>query len=226
MILNDGEVIERLAAEYVLGTLRGSARRRFERWRESMPFVDKRCRFWEERLLELATGLKPVRPPAHVWPAIARRLDFPARSPLQRVRPFALLGILAFVACATTLLYWRSVPPIRPTAMATISGRSGERLWDLEVLGKADRLGIRTSNLPTRPTGTDYELWALPTGAAPVSLGILPAEGQSIRTLNVSQTQALARSSQLAVTLEPLGGSPTSHPTGAIRYVAPLRPAS
>ena len=54
------EVIDRLASEYALGTLRGPARRRFERWRANTPFVDQRCRFWEERLMHLAKDLKPA----------------------------------------------------------------------------------------------------------------------------------------------------------------------
>ena len=67
-------------------------------------------------------------------------------------------------------MYWRSIPAIRPTAVATISALSGEQLWDLQVVGNADRLGLRAANLPMRRVVTDYELWALPTGAAPVSL--------------------------------------------------------
>src|ERR1700752_712858 len=44
----DRELIDRLASEYVLGTLRGRARSRFERWRTTSAVVDERCRFWEE----------------------------------------------------------------------------------------------------------------------------------------------------------------------------------
>src|SRR5260370_30528 len=69
------ELIDRLAAEYVLGTLRGPARRRFERWRADAPHVDQRCCYWEEHLMHVAKGLKPVQPPAHVWPAIRKRLN-------------------------------------------------------------------------------------------------------------------------------------------------------
>jgi anti-sigma-K factor RskA len=224
MISKDAEVIECLAAEYVLGTLRGPPRRRFERWRESMPSIDQRCRFWEERLLELMADLRPVSPPAHVWPAIKRRLNFPAQlSRWERIRPFLLVASLVLTCCATALLYWRSIPTNQLTAAATISAQSGERLWDVQVLGEADHIGLRAAKLPTHPAGTDYELWALPTGATPVSLGILPTEGTLIRALTVTQKQALARSSQLAVTLERLGGSPTGQPTGAILYVVALR---
>jgi anti-sigma-K factor RskA len=38
--------------------------------------------------------------------------------------------------------------------------------------------------------------------------------------------QALAHSSQVAVSIEPLGGSPTGQPTGAVLYTATLRTAS
>jgi anti-sigma-K factor RskA len=221
------EVIDRLASEYALGTLRGPARRRFERWRANTPFVDQRCRFWEERLMHLAKGLTPVQPPTHVWPAIQRRLNLTTRqSGLRRIRWFALAASVVLVVGLAALLYWRGLPANRATAVATISAKSGDHIWELQVFGHADRLVARAAKLPARPPGSDYELWALPKGAAPVSLGILPAAGVSSRTLTLMQKQALALSSQVAVSIEPLGGSPTGQPTGAIVYVAPLRAPS
>jgi anti-sigma-K factor RskA len=221
------ELIDRLASEYALGTLRGPARRRFERWRASTSFVDQRCRFWEERLMQLAKGLKPVQPPAHVWQAIERRLNLTTgQRPLRRMRAFALAASIVLVVGLAGLLYWRSLPPDRATAVATISAKSGEHIWQLEVFGNSDRLVAHAAKLPARPAGHDYELWALPKGAVPVSLGILPAAGASTRTLTAMQKQALALSSQVAVSIEPLGGSPTGQPTGEVLYVAPLRTPS
>jgi anti-sigma-K factor RskA len=221
------EIIDRLAAEYALGTLRGAARRRFERWRASTPFADERCLFWEERLMYLAKDLKPVKPPAHVWTAISRRLNFTNRSPVQRrFRSFALAASVVVMVGVAVLLYWSGHPAIRATTVATISAKSGEHLWELEVFGNADRLVARVATLPARPPGSDYELWALPTGAAPVSLGVLPATGASTRQLTAMQRRALALSSQVAVSIEPLGGSPTGQPTGAVLYVGQLRTPS
>jgi anti-sigma-K factor RskA len=54
-------------------------------------------------------------------------------------------------------------------------------------------------------------------------LGVLPAEGTSSRELTAIQKAALASSSQVAVSIEPAGGSPTGQPTGDIVFVAPLR---
>jgi anti-sigma-K factor RskA len=221
------ELIDRLASEYVLGTLRGPARRRFERWRASMPVVDQRCRFWEERLMHLAKGLRPIQPAAHVWSGIERRLNLPTRQPAaRRIRAFALAASVVLMLGLAALLYWRSPPAIRATAVATISTKSGERIWQLEVLGNAERLVVHAARLPARASGSDFELWALPKGAAPVSLGVLPAAGASSRSLSAMQKQALLLSSQVAVSIEPRGGSPTGQPTGAVLYVAPLRTPS
>ena len=221
------EILDRLAAEYVLGTLGGPARRRFERWRASTPFVDQRCRFWEERLMRLAKDLTPVQPPAHVWLAIQRRLKLTTPRPALRwMRSFALAASVVLVLGLAGLLYWRSHQTVRATVVATISAKSGEHIWELEVFGNADRLVAHAARLPARPAGSDYELWALPKGKAPVSLGVLPSEGATSRTLTAIQKQALASSSQVAVSIEPLGGSPTGQPTGDVIYVAPLRTPS
>ncbi len=177
--------------------------------------------------MHLAKDLKPVQPPARVWTAIQQRLNLTSRqTALRRIRTFALAASILLVVGVAALLYWRSLPAIHATAVATISAKSGEHLWDLEVFGKANRLVARAAKLPARPAGSDYELWALPKGAAPVSLGVLPAAGATSRTLTVIQKQALALSNEVAVTIEPLGGSPTGQPTGAVIYVAQLRTPS
>ena len=80
----DPQLIERLAAAYVLGTLRGGARRRFERLaRESQRFQQATWR-WERRINPLAEALAPVPPSARVWQGIADRLE-PARAPTGKI---------------------------------------------------------------------------------------------------------------------------------------------
>ena len=225
MTPDDPEVIDRLAAEYVLGTLRGRARRRFERWRASTPLVEARTAFWESRLMELAKGVTPVAPPTRVWEGIRVRLGFAAaprsrrRSPL---RSFAMAAGIAVALAVGTLFYWQTFGPQRPTQVAAILAASGQRVWTVEVYAKSGRLSLRAGTLPARPAGRDYELWALPKGGLPVSLGLLPGEGSAQRALTAVQQEALAAAAQVAVSIEPSGGSPTGQPTGAIVFVAPL----
>jgi len=221
------EVVDRLAAEYVLGTLRGRARRRFERWRATSPLVEARAAFWEDTLLGLAKGTRPLTPPAHVWEGIRHRLGFVDRAPRRgNLRSLALAASIAIVVILGGLVYWRAFAPQQLTQVASISAASGVRVWTVQIFGKTARLTVRAGELPVTPPGRDYELWALPTGGTPVSLGVLPRSGSSQRTLTQAQQRALASAPQVAVSIEPTGGSPTGQPTGAIVFVVPLRSVS
>jgi anti-sigma-K factor RskA len=220
-------LIDRLAAEYVLGTLRGAARRRLERWRTSSGFVEQRCAFWEERLMPLLHDLRPLRPPAHVWRAIQARLELPTSAPHRALwRRFALAASVLVVTALAALLYWRTLAPGRAVELATISAPSGALMWQVEVSARAGQHGldVRSGAFATHPPGHDYELWALPASGQPVSLGLLPYHAAALhRALSRVQAQALAGSLKLAVSVEPPGGSPTGQPTGAVVFVVPLQ---
>jgi anti-sigma-K factor RskA len=221
MLPQDPNTIDLLAAQYVVGTLRGPARRRFEKWRASVPQVEERCRFWEESLMPLAKGLRPVQPPPHVWEGIRTRLNLVQASPGRRPgRLFAIAASLLLVVGLAALLYWQGFER-RPVEVANISRPDGVQAWEVDVY--RGTLVVHAGQLPVHPTDRDYELWALPTGGKPVSLGVLPASGTAQRRLTAVQQQALAKTSQIAVTLEPLGGSPTGQPTSTPLFVAPLR---
>jgi len=59
-----------LAAEYVLGTMRGRTRRRFESMVNGDPALADTVRAWEAFLTPLAEGLEPIATPERVWRAI------------------------------------------------------------------------------------------------------------------------------------------------------------
>ena len=64
-----------LAGEYVLGTLRGPARRRFQALMRADVELEQLVRSWEAGLMPLADRIPPVEPPARVWKAIEARID-------------------------------------------------------------------------------------------------------------------------------------------------------
>ncbi len=66
-LLDHPERLDRLAAEYALGSLRGGARRRFEAWARAHPFVQAAAIAWQTRLAGLCELQASVAPDPVVW---------------------------------------------------------------------------------------------------------------------------------------------------------------
>lgn len=115
---------EMLAAEYALGTLRGGARRRFERWARSDPALQALAFAWSERLVPLIDAVPSIAPPQRVWHAIEARLPaFAARraGPVAAAGWWDRIGIwrglsaaFATVAIVAFALAFRPQPVVAP----------------------------------------------------------------------------------------------------------------
>jgi len=66
------------------------------------------------------------------------------------------------------------------------------------------------------PPGRALELWMLPDGRAPVSMGLVATTGIERLALRAPAGVALQDIPALAVSIEPAGGSPTGAPTGPV----------
>ncbi len=87
------ELLEHLASAYVLGTLAGGARRRFERLQRDRADVRVRVRQWEARLGQLAMSVPAHQPSPRCGPAIAARTPAGTRHAPQG-KPLGWLGWL------------------------------------------------------------------------------------------------------------------------------------
>jgi anti-sigma-K factor RskA len=221
------QLLASLADAYVVGTLSGRARRRFERLCESQVMAREALRVAEDRLVALTLTLQAIDPAAATWPRIVARIDGETRGSARRILPASnrwRMAIAAGVAMLALGIGWLIVQPsTRPTALSNVAAEGGAHLWTLQVFGNADRLRARATGAVVREPGRSYELWALPEGGAPVSLGLLPETGGLDRDLTGVQRKAIRASNKLAVSLEPAGGSQTGAPTGPVLYVAPLQ---
>jgi anti-sigma-K factor RskA len=218
------ELLDRLAAEHVLGTLRGPARRRFERLCAESAAARGALHRWEDDWSVLSRSLRPIQPSERVWANVSRRL-FGARSAAPRVsrwRSWQLAAAASLIAVALIvgLIVHQQQPPLQ--TLAVLGTDSAHPLWRIERRTQLAALTIRVVGPVQRVPGKAYELWALPRGGAPVSLGLLPAGGTYERTLNSAQRAALLAADKVAVSVEPAGGSPTGSPTGPVVIVASL----
>jgi len=218
---DDPQLIDALAAEYVLGTLRGRARARFERWRSASQSIDAAIRGWEERFIHMAFATPSVQPPSSVWAGIDRRVRTLEGRERAGSQWLAFAAVVAFVILAGVgVLLWRGERAQRLHTYATIAQTSGTALWRVEVSADYQHLrAVALASYAKRPDRA-LELWALPEGKAPVSLGLLPEQGGIERRLNSQQASALRIAAHVAVSLEPTGGSPTGAPTGPVLFVA------
>ena len=217
-------LLDRLASEYLLGTLRGPARRRFERLCASDAAAAAALHRWENEWAPLSASLPPLQPSAAVWQALQRRLfgAGAAGAPIPRRRRWLLAAAAgaAAVALFVGLLLWQQTPPLQP--LARLGTDPAHAQWQLERRAPLTTLTIRVVGPVQAPPGKSYELWALPRGGKPVSLGLLPTTGIREHALSAAQRAALLGADKLAVSVEPAGGSPSGGPTGPIIIVAPL----
>jgi len=224
MNYEQAELLDRLAAEYTLGTLRGRARRRFERLCEQSAAARSAVYRWEDHWSALSRTVPPVEPSPQVWAAVSRRLfgAHAAAGPAPRVRrrrawQLAAAAGLVAVALIVGLIMRQPAPPLQ--TLAVLSTDTAHPVWRLERRLPLTALTIEVVGTVPPAAGKSYELWALPHGGAPVSLGLLPASGRAERTLSEPQRLALLAADKVAVSVEPAGGSPSGSPTGPIVIV-------
>jgi anti-sigma-K factor RskA len=196
------------------------------RWVELLAPVEPRPEVWESWARRIGGGIAPATAPA-VETAFAAPI--PPRVPqatrwigsLPFWRTSAAFASAAALALAIGLgIALQPAPP--PTHSAVFADGQGRPVWILEATLPEGRLGLRAFAAASPPPDRAYELWMLPSGGAPVSLGLLPASGVGELRIPAALAQRLLTAAGLAVSLEPAGGSPTGQPTGPVVYQASL----
>jgi len=165
-----------------------------------------------------------VEPPESAWTGIETALGLRAAPRVRAAGIWpALAAALAIVAVLFAGLYFSQQPSVeRPAYVSVVTDAATGPVWLLQAFTEARALRVSTVNPRPAPAGSSYELWMLPDGGNPVSLGLLPEMGAAQLGLNAAQLGVLTRTMTLAVSVEPAGGSPTGLPTGPVILTAPL----
>lgn len=111
---------------------------------------------------------------------------------------------------------------LRPPQMVPLVVLSGSQQgeWIVSADHKRKVLSITPLNTTTIAENKSYELWVIPAGQKPESLGLLSEKETTQLTLSDIRIPAGAT---IAITLEPHGGSPTAQPTGPVLYTDQLK---
>ncbi|MCM5682351.1 anti-sigma factor [Schlegelella sp. S2-27] len=218
------ELADRLAAEYVLGTLQGRARRRFETLLLAHPALRQAVGRWQARLSPLATVVVPVEPSPAVWQRLQQQLDGRAEPAAPAGRWRSLAWWRGWAAFATAAAVWFAVlltqpGPALPPTVVVLAAPDGSSAFVAGVSADGGSLLVRPlAPVPIEP-GRDLELWAVPADGAPRSLGLVAADRATV----VQRARALDGTAAFAVSLESRGGSTTGAPTGPILFSGKLQ---
>jgi anti-sigma-K factor RskA len=222
------ELADRLAAEYVLGTLAGPARRRFEALQGAHPHLRQAVALWQARLAPLATSVAEVAPPERVWQGIEGRLfaAAPAVQPglWQRLSLWrGISGVATAVAVAMFMVASQTPAPQAPIIVVLGANPETAQVLNASFVASVSADGralvLRPLNELSLSPGRALELWAVPAQGAPRSLGLVRPTGAT----TLLRAQLLRDTDAFAVSVEPAGGSPTGAPTGPIVSVGKLQ---
>lgn len=217
------ELRDALAASYVLGTLRGAARQRFEKLMMRYESLRQATWYWEQQLNQWSHALPPVQPPASVWTGIDAQINASPKTmtdsaPATIWKWISGIAVAAALLLAVILIQPASQRPVTSDYIAVMSATDDTPLWLIEI--KDRKLTIRpTAELPQLPHN-DYELWIVPADDNnPISLGVLAQI--NIASILLSHNISISNINALAVSKEAKGGSASGTPTEVL-YLSPL----
>ncbi len=208
-----------LAAEFALGLLDNSEAAAVQaRARTDAP-LSLRIAWWRDQLSPLASEVATPAP-AGIWKKIEAQLPGNDNSAtmMQRWRAAAL----AAMSVAAALLVFIGmqpadvpvvVPPIPAPMMAALSGEKGA-----VVAVSYDAVSGKLMVAPTTldPGKGDAELWIIPEGGTPKSLGVVNAKLAEPYMVPVTVRSFILPGATLAISQEAKGGSKTGAPTGVV----------
>jgi anti-sigma-K factor RskA len=211
--------LDALIGEYMLGTLRGGARRRFERGLREEPAVALRLRTLQQEFTPSYSERIAETPSTGGWQRLARELNLsqyraPWYSRVSFLRGWALAATAALVfGVMLVTLRTATEPTLTPIAQLALKGAPPSVTAALSRDGST--LELRAARPIVAGPLQSYELWVIPQGGAPLSLAVLGQLDGALRVPEGHRGQ-LRKGAVLAITVEPLGGSPTGGPTGPV----------
>ena len=229
MPLNDDE-LQRLASEYVLGTLTAPERADVEQRLPGDALLRDAVDAWERRLLPLTALAPPEDPSPQLWPRIASTLFTPKAikqaggwqawwNSLAFWRILAGGGLATAAALAVTVTMQLQAPVGPGYLVVLVAPQDKAPGWIVQASNKNSRdLSLIPLGPTVVPRQKSLQFWTKGKDwGAPVSLGLV-RPGQTLK-LKLDKLPPMQAEQLFEITLEPETGSPTGRPTGPILYI-------
>ncbi len=214
-------LVNRLAASYVLGTLQGKARARFETLLRHNPAAAQAVAAWSQRLSPLLITLTPMAPRSAVWDAIEQRSGIAPTGNAHRSwwrrwlmpLPMGALVVGLMVGGITPTL-WRAqfqgadhaqLPQSYVGVLGTAQGKPGLIVSSLRHSKSVD---IKLITPVAVPANQRLYLWRIDKDQQVSGIGFVP--GGKFVNMPISDTaeKVFFPAVELAVSAEPAGTTP------------------
>lgn len=216
-------------AEYALGLLDGEELRAARALAASDAGFAREVARWNGRLAPLLDEVDPVSAPPAIWPRIQGSLGTATGESnvvvlRRKVNVWrGMTGAMTALAASLALIVVTRPDPPAPAPVETPAGQPMVAMIkagaDVAAVANWDagerRLLVAEVKMPVVPN-RDYQLWLIPADGKPRSMGVMPNRPHLSLPLAEPMSRMLSEGATLAVSLEPLGGSPTNAPSGPV----------
>jgi anti-sigma-K factor RskA len=250
---NKPELLDRLAAGYALGTLRGGARRRLEQYAKQSATVRTSLILWQERMVAMTELSNPLQPSTSLWPRIEKSLQ-------QQIAKDSALGAMNNVinsarnwwrnlalGCAvaavgaivfgvsqllkiTTLdqanaqLQAQLIATPKLQYVAVLSDEKSNATILVTVDSTNNQIAIQRVSGFKEASEKSLQLWSIPKTGGPTSVSVL--DGEKLNKVKVANA-LMENTAVMAVSLEEKGGVPSEKgPQGPVLFKGTMLPAS
>ena len=209
------------AAELALGLLEGEERATALRRQLADPDFAREVERWRAHFGTLFAGTTDRAPPAHLAERIEAHLDrptFTARPAAGRFwRPLALASSLAAATLAGVMVVrpLPMPPPLLQPSAPMFAALSHGKEAPMPAIYDPAASTVRLPGPMPIPVGHSAQLWAIADGGKPVPLGLFRVVGTTV-IADAKSAAMMKPGTMLAISLEPVGGSPTGQPTGPV----------
>jgi anti-sigma-K factor RskA len=173
-------------------------------------------------------------PSASVWSAIEARLPANDTAPMPSVSlrwwrastlaATAAAMVLGVVALQKPRTIIERVPAAQQASAPMVAVLTGKKGFVTVSFDPAS--GRMTSAVAGLDIGEHSpELWVIPVDGKPRSMGVMNASAPSWAKVPIIASSVMVAGVTIAVSVEPVGGSPTGQPTGPVILTGKLTPA-
>ena len=209
------------AAELALGVLDGAERAGALRRMIAEPEFARDVERWRDHFASLFAGVAEVTAPDGLFEKITARIGGTnAVVPIRRPNPWKPAALAASVAALLMTAVALRPVDVAPVAIPTAPMIAAMALTDTTTsqpaLYDADTGQVKMPGPMPIPAGRSAQLWVIEGDAAPKPLGTFRAVGAGSYVAEARMGAVIKPGTVLAISIEPMGGSPTGAPTGPV----------